>query len=242
MKTYYVTPSDITFLWSDCPRCFYQKVAQGIHRPSSPFPKIFNRIDRAMKDCYVNKNMREFSEDFPDAVFKYPDQWVQSKPLVVAGKDIQIVFRGKIDGLLEYNELGDNGMPIVGVPDLKTTEVDDNVTPMYGLALHTYAYCLENPAEGEFSAQNVDKLGLIVFEPGTYEHTCGEEPKLNGIHYWIEFEKDMESFRTWMKTLAKVLSQDSPPAATTSCGYCNLLEKKLKESEKNKRGTISHRT
>jgi hypothetical protein len=231
MKTYYVTPSDITFLWSDCPCCFYRKVAQGIHRPSGIFPKIFNRIDRAMKNCYVDKNLRDFSPDFPDAVYKYPDQWVQSKPLVVTGKDIQIVFRGKIDGLLEYSEKGADGKPIMGVPDLKTTEVDDNVTPMYGLALHTYLYCLENAADGEFSAHNVERLGLVVFEPSEYEHMAGEEPKLNGIHYWIEFEKDMESFKEWMKTLARVLSADAPPEPTKGCGYCNLLENQIRKQE-----------
>lgn len=232
MKTYYVTPSDITFLWSDCPRCFYRKVALGIQRPSGIFPKIFNRIDRAMKDCYVGKNLRDFSPDFPEATISYPDQWVQSKPLVITGKDIQIVFRGKIDGLLTYKELGADGKPITGVPDFKTSEVDDNVTPMYGLALHTYVYCLENPADGEFRAHNVDKMGLIVFEPSSYEHEPNQEPKLNGTHYWVEFEKDMDSFKTWMKTLARVLSSDDVPDATANCGYCNLLERQLQKAEK----------
>jgi len=223
MTTYYVTPSDITFLWSDCPKCFYQKVVQKRPRPAGIFPKVFNKIDNAMKNCYVDKNLREISPGFPDAVFKYPEQWVQSKPLVITGKDIQIVFRGKVDGILEYAELGSDGKPVCGVPDLKTAIVDDSVLQLYGLALHTYCYCLENPAPGEFAASNVEKLGLIVFEPNDFEHNPGEEPMLHGEHHWIEFEKDMESFKSWMKTLAKVLSQESPPEATESCAYCNYF-------------------
>ena len=231
MKTYYVSPSDITFLWSDCPRCFYRKVAQKIERPRGVFPAVFNRIDQAMKSCFLNRNMREFSEDYPDAVFKYPGQWVQSKPVKVAGHDIEIVFRGRVDGVLEYTELGENGKPIMGVPDFKTTEANDDTLAMYGLALHTYAYCLENAADGEFGAENVEKLGLVVFEPTTFEQTLGSEPMLNGNHIWVEFEKDMDAFKKWMGSLAKVLVSDTPPNATEKCSYCNLLEEKIAERE-----------
>ena len=65
MKTYYIAPSDITFLWSDCPRCFYRKVAQGIPRPMGIFPQVFKKIDQTMKSCYNNKNLRDISQDFP---------------------------------------------------------------------------------------------------------------------------------------------------------------------------------
>lgn len=220
MKTYYVTPSDITFLWSDCPRCFYKKVALGKPRPSGPFPTIFSRIDKAMKDCYVGKNLRDISADFPDAVIEYPDQWVQSAPLAIRGKDIQIVFRGKVDGILKYNELTEGGKPVYGVSNFKTVIVDDSIAPMYWLAIHACVYCLENPAKGEMGLPSVDKMGLIVFEPGTYEHLPNQEPEFKGTHYWLEFEKDMPGFMDWMKTLAKVLCEDEAPEATENCSYC----------------------
>jgi hypothetical protein len=228
MKTYYISPSDVTFLWSDCPRCFYLKVTQGIRRPNTPMPQIFNHIDRLMKNLYVNKNLKTFSDDFPDAIYKYPDQWVQSKPIVLKNKDVEIVFRGKIDGLLEYIETNAQGEKVFNITDLKTTQVNDNTTPMYGISLHMYAYCLENAAQGEFSVKNVDHLSLIVFEPNSYTHEYGEEPSLNGIHHFIEFEKDMNGFKDWMNVIFKVITKDTPPDATEQCGFC-----KLKNHEKN---------
>lgn len=224
MKTYYIAPSDITFLWSDCPRCFYRKVAQGIPRPMGIFPQVFKKIDQTMKSCYNNKNLRDISQDFPEAVFKYPDQWVQSKPLKVANKDIEIVFRGRIDGVLEYLEMGADGYPKYAIVDFKTSEGDDEVLQMYGLALHTYAYCLEHPGDREFSLPNIEKLGLIVFSPQNYEHLADKEPVLNGEHIWVEFAKDEAAFMEWVKTLVRVLSSDTPPESTAQCGYCKYFE------------------
>jgi hypothetical protein len=195
-------------------------------RPPSPFPKVFNIIDAAMKNCYVDKNIRDFSDDFPDAIYKYPDQWVESKPLVLKGKDKQIVFKGKVDGLLEFTDLDKDGKKVIGIPDLKTTIVNDNTTPMYSASLHTYAYCLENASPGCFAASNVQRLGLMVFEPTTYEHEKGEEPKLNGIHYWIEFEKDMDSYMQFVRKMATILASDDAPPASEHCKYCQIIDRK----------------
>jgi len=50
-----LSPTDLTFLWDECQRCFYNKVAQNCPRPRSPFPKVFAAIDRTMKDLWVPK-------------------------------------------------------------------------------------------------------------------------------------------------------------------------------------------
>jgi hypothetical protein len=195
------------------------------------FPQVFKKIDQTMKSCYNNKNLRDISQDFPEGVFKYPDQWVQSKPLKVANKDIEIVFRGRIDGVLELVENDANGMPTYAIVDFKTSEGDDDTLQMYGLALHTYAYCLEHAGDREFSLPNVNQLGLIVFSPQSFEHKQGQEPVLNGEHIWVEFTKDESAFLDWVKTLVKVLSSDAPPPATAQCGYCQYFESQTKTDE-----------
>ncbi len=40
-----LSPSDLTFLWDECPRCFYLKVTGRLSRPSTAFPSIFSSID-----------------------------------------------------------------------------------------------------------------------------------------------------------------------------------------------------
>ena len=45
-KNWKLSPSDFAFLWEECKRCFYLKVARGFYRPRTPFPGIFSVIDQ----------------------------------------------------------------------------------------------------------------------------------------------------------------------------------------------------
>lgn len=40
-----LAPSDLTFLWEECQRCFWLKVKGVLKRPSGLFPKVFTRLD-----------------------------------------------------------------------------------------------------------------------------------------------------------------------------------------------------
>ena len=44
-----ISPSDLTFLWDECPRCFWRKYRLGVRRPFGIMPGIFSRIDSALK-------------------------------------------------------------------------------------------------------------------------------------------------------------------------------------------------
>ena len=39
-KCFSFGPSDLTFLWEDCQRCFYRQVVLGVRRPRIPMAKI----------------------------------------------------------------------------------------------------------------------------------------------------------------------------------------------------------
>jgi hypothetical protein len=52
-----LSPSDFAFLWDDCPRCFYRKIVEKERRPRSPFPSVFGKIDRAMKQHYLGERL-----------------------------------------------------------------------------------------------------------------------------------------------------------------------------------------
>ena len=59
MADYTLSPSDLTFLWDECKRCFYLKVRENFRRPSAPFPSIFGLIDRLMKDIYLGESTKK---------------------------------------------------------------------------------------------------------------------------------------------------------------------------------------
>lgn len=41
-----LSPSDLTFLWDECPRCFYLKHILGIMRPAAP-SRLFSALSTA---------------------------------------------------------------------------------------------------------------------------------------------------------------------------------------------------
>ena len=92
-----LSPSDLTFLWDECPRCFYLKVVHGFNRPSAPFPKIFGRIDKLMKDYFAGKSTAEISPLLPAGFVKFGEKWVQSQPLTSLRSTSSCFIRGKFD-------------------------------------------------------------------------------------------------------------------------------------------------
>jgi len=223
MKTYTLYPSDLTFLWRDCPRCFYNSVKLGHKRPKSIMPGVFHNIDKAMKSFYLDKNLYEIDPCLPNAIFRTPDQWVESAPMVAKGLGIQLVIKGKMDGVLEYvDEKDDNGNTVWGAPDLKASAGNDESLQMYVLAMHAYTYALENPAQGAFSRSPIEHLGLLVFNPDKFTQKQEGKAFMGGALDWCEIEKDMASFRKWLGRIAIVLAQDTPPDSTQDCQYCTF--------------------
>ena len=84
-QNYKLSPSDLTFLWEECPRCFYQKVALGLSRPRSPMPSIFNKIDGLEKTFFAGQRTETITSKLPSGVIELGDKWVESGPLVVPG-------------------------------------------------------------------------------------------------------------------------------------------------------------
>ena len=81
-KSWKLSPSDFAFLWEECKRCFYLKVARGFYRPRTPFPGIFSVIDRLMNEYFNGRPNAEISDTLPPGVVKYGESWVESRPIV----------------------------------------------------------------------------------------------------------------------------------------------------------------
>jgi len=63
-----LSPSDFAFLWEECKRCFYIKVADGFQRPRPPIPKIFTRIASEMPKFFANKRTESLLNILPKGV------------------------------------------------------------------------------------------------------------------------------------------------------------------------------
>ena len=158
MKSIKISPSDLTFLWDECPRCFYLKVALGISRPPTAFPKIFNRIDLLMKRLFEGSDTAELYPGLPAGHVLFGERRVESQPLPLAGT-IPAFLSGKFDSVVAF----DDGS--YGVVDFKTSAPNPKQIPFYSRQLHAYAYALEHAAPGKLTLAPITRLGLLVVEP-----------------------------------------------------------------------------
>lgn len=213
--TYRLSPSDLTFLWDECPRCFYLKVARKFNRPAMPFPSIFGRIDKLMKDFFEGKPTAEISPELPSGIVKFGEKWVTSAPISLPGHEANVFLRGKFDTVVEFTD------GAYGVVDFKTSRPKPSHVPFYGRQLHAYSYALENPAPGKFNLSPITRLGLMVVEPVAMDKTAKGQLAYLGDVTWVEVAKDEDAFLAFIDRVLTVLEQPIPPESNPRCGWCN---------------------
>lgn len=210
-----LSPSDFAFLWDDCPRCFYLKVARKQPRPRSPFPSVFRRIDRAMKDHYLGERAETVAEGMPAGIIGGGDRWVKSPPLFAAGSSSKCCIRGRVDVLVDC----DGGTK--GVVDFKTVDPKPDHIATYSRQFHAYAMALEHPATGR--PETVSSLGLLCFLPDSYDAEGGKAG-LFGAVQWIEVPRDDLGFAEFLRQVLDVLGDPEPPRAAAGCTWCEFRE------------------
>ena len=211
--TWTLSPTDLTFLWDECPSCFYNKVVLKQPRPRAPFPKVFGRIDRAMKDFYLGEEAEVVVPGTLPGVIGRANQWVKSGPIALPGCSAACCIRGRVDVLVDC----DDGT--TGVVDFKTSEPGTDHLEKYARQLHAYAWALERPAAG--TALTVSTLGLLCFEPTAFLGV-GAAGALTGDVVWIPVERDDAAFSAFLSDVGSVLEAPEPPAPAPNCAWCNL--------------------
>ncbi len=218
MDTLKISPSELTFLWDECPRCFYLKVTGRLSRPSSAFPSIFSSIDRAMKNHYRDLSIQELSPDLPPGRFFFSEQFIVSQPVSIPGHDLGVYFAGKFDALLEF-ENGD-----FGVVDFKTSEAKQAHIAFYARQLEAYAYCLEHPAAGKLKKAPITTLGLAYYSPHTMKFAEDGDLALHGHFGWQPLQRDEGAFLSFIDGVIAVLAELEPPEASPNCKFCQYRE------------------
>ena len=158
-RNWKLSPSDLTFLWEECPRCFYQKVALGQPRPRSPMPSIFNKIDSLEKAYFAGLRTETITPALPPGVIELGDKWVESRPIIVPGHNDTCFIRGRFDVVARFEDGS------YGIIDFKTSTARDTNVPFYSRQLHAYAFALEQAAPGKLKLAPVSTMGLLCIDP-----------------------------------------------------------------------------
>ena len=219
MGHFKLSPSNFAFLWEECRRCFYLKVARGFLRPRLIMPKIFIVIDSRMNRCFDGARAQEIATGMPSGIVEYGQKWVQSEPIAVPGSSSTCFIRGRFDTVVKF----DDGT--YGVIDLKTSETKSAHIPLYGRQLHAYAYALEHPASGKLTLFPVTKLGLLYFYPDNINQQSIDRLNYGAEIVWIEVEKNEEDFLRFIDEVLDVLELPKAPKHSLNCQWCSYIKK-----------------
>ncbi len=210
MATYYISPTDLTFLWNDCPRCFYNKIHKIWSKPYTPFPSIFTQIDRCIRHSLQGKSCQPLLGK--PGTFDTTDKTIKSRPIQIG--EHEIVFSGKMDIRVNFKDGS------VGVIDAKTSDPKDAYMAMYDRQLHTYRSILLDPKEGE--PQQVSMLGLLVATPDNLEFDPLTET--SPFNFRFQFKPVEIKDGKWFELLVQVVSvlSGDRPEHDGNCHWCTL--------------------
>jgi CRISPR/Cas system-associated exonuclease Cas4 (RecB family) len=218
-RVYKLSPSDFSFLYEGCKRCFYLKVVHKIPQPSIPLPGVFSKMAALLKDHYTGKGTQEVHPALAPGVVKYGEQWVRSEPIRVPGHDATCFINGRFDIVTDFSDGS------YGVIDFKTGNPKEEYAELYGRQLHAYAYALEHPARGALHLSPVTQLGLLYFYPSRVNQVHIEDLSYEADISWIPIKKDEERFLRFIGEVLAVLESPRPPAPSPTCMWCAYVDK-----------------
>lgn len=213
-----LSPSELTFLWDECPRCFYLKHIHGINRPAAPFPSIFGAIDRLMKAQFAGHPASELDASLPPGIVTVTEQWLESLPITLPGHTLSCFIRGKLDAILEFEDGS------YGVVDFKTSAPNAGQIPFYSRQLHAYAYALEHPSPGRVSRSPISSLGLYVETPHATLAASSGQISFHFRSTWLEIPFQESGFLNFLGQVLTLLEQPEPPPASENCDYCQYRQ------------------
>lgn len=212
---YKLSPSDFAFLWQECKRCFYLKVVRGITRPFGTMPGIFSVIAGQMHRHFLGQHTEHVAPSLPPGIFAHGEKTVHSAPIERPGFAAQLYIYGRVDAIVAF----DDGT--YGVVDFKTTAVKPTLHQTYARQLRAYAYALETPAPRKFGlAGPISTLGLIAYEPLTFDMPNASSGTLAGDIRWIPISRNPESFLSFLDEVLAVLDLPEPPPPDPNCSHC----------------------
>ena len=216
---YKLSPSDLTFLYEGCKRCFYLKMVHNIAQPSIPLPSIFAQIAGLLKNHYDGKQTSELHVDIPPGTVSHGEKSVRSQIIQLPKHNDTCYISGRFDIVVSFED------GTYGVIDFKTSNPNTESANLYSRQLHAYAYALEHPDHGALALYPVTKLGLLYFYPSSIDQQGIERLSYEADITWVEIKKDEQSFLNFIDELLDVLESPAAPEHSPDCRWCKYTQK-----------------
>jgi hypothetical protein len=209
----------LTFLWDDCPRCFWLKARHAQGRPWMPMPSVFNKYHTVLQNYFIGRSPSEMTDALPGGRCLSVESWVKSEPLRLHAAPADCYILGRIDHLVRFDDGG------WGVIDYKTTIHSEVNVEKYARQLHAYAWALERAAPGALQRTPVTRLGLFCLEPqAMLDFDPGAQATVALRPKWIEVERDDTAFERFLAEAVQRATRPDPPAADDDCSVCTYAD------------------
>ena len=211
-----ISPSDLTFNWTGCKKCFWMRYVLGVSH-QGPFPGIVTALSSRQERWYKEKHSRDFSSSLPSGVVHSTGKMLESRPIIVDGRETPFTLGGKYDFLLSY----DSGN--FGVIDTKVVS-QGGKAEFYWPQLAAYDYILSNPKTGEPRA--CETLGLLVWEIADASHHSADICNVGFNAEYEPVEINPAKFQIFIGEVVSLLMGDMP-SADEKCSDCTYFQKRL---------------
>ena len=209
MKTF-ISPSDLTFGWSNCHRCLWLRYNEGVYAPMAM--PLVGTLSALQEGFYARLGTQEMNPMLPTGRVVDAGGWVVSEALTVGGQETQFRIRGKYDLLVQF-ETGD-----YGVIDCKVSGSESDKASFYSPQLEAYAYALEHPESGD--TRPVSHTGLLVWNPTGAGGSSTQGYSFSVDAYWQPVARDGERLATLLADFIAVISAEQPPPSASACRDC----------------------
>jgi len=214
-----ISPSDLTFLFNECKRCFWLKYNFNISRPG--FMPLVRPMADMQEKTFRNKTSLELGLKTHGGTVTNFGEVVKSKGIQVNGAVTKWSIKGKYDLLLTFESSS------VALIDCKVTTgaIDQQKVDLYKPQLEAYAFALENPLIGE--GVDVVETGLLVWRiAGANTDIERLGPVFQAEPGYLYSARDRDFFEMYISRVVQIL--DGPcPDIEANCAFCRYANTRI---------------
>ena len=215
-ETFKVAPSGLDYALK-CKRCLWLSY-RGI-KLDTFFPPIFNAFDLIQKKFLITQSIKLISNSLPEGrIMKELTGFVGSSVLKDK-KERPFVIRGKTDVIIEFKTKPKK----YGIIDLKTTNINPSKIENYKLQLESYATIFENPNSKTPKFNNIEELGLYLFEPKEITKILDQNCNMKFETMYLKGNRCHNDLISRVTNIIDIYLMKEAPDYNVTCNSCKFI-------------------
>ena len=221
-ETFKVAPSGLDYALK-CKRCLWLS-HRGI-KLDTFFPPIFNAFDLIQKKFLITQSIKLISNNLPEGRIMNELTGFVGSSILKDKKGRPFVIRGKTDVVVEFKTKPKK----YGIIDLKTTNITPSKIENYKLQLESYATIFENPNSKTPKFNNIDELGLYLFEPKEITQILDQNCNMKFETMYLKGNRCHNDLISRVTNIIDIYLMKEAPDYNVTCNSCKFVLSLKKE-------------